>query len=495
MSDLDNNLNDAAANDRPHAYCQHCGKPLTMETARTVGQSVYCEPCLEAKLAGEPAAGSGYTRVNAGPAYTAGSYGAGPAYGTDAYYRNQAAAGGLGVSGPPNPGLAFLLGLIPGVGAMYNEQYAKGLVHLVIFAMLVMFAHVSGIFGLFIAGWVFYMAIEAHHTARAKRDGTPLPNPFGLNDIGERMGFGTGWINGQGVASAVQDAAAAAGFRSPSGAGVPPYAPPPQPGATAGAAAGTAGATAGAASATSSASGSATAGWGAPVDAFPGARPYAQDWNQQAYQQNYPQGYPQHYGYTQTYAPYGAPPPPYTAGSTTAVPPPIMPLVTKNRFPVGAVWLIALGTLFLLGTEGIFSGLRGEAVVGFIVIALGVTVFVRRMTAFGGSVEDDGSGDYQYRLISAVRGSAWLILGGVLFLLDSFRILYWDRSWPLFVILAGVMMLLRRVAMPAPVYPPYSYAAPVVTPAPGAAAESDVTRLNLHPDVPASETDAQTGGR
>jgi hypothetical protein len=36
--------------------------------------------------------------------------------------------------GEPSPGLAALLGFIPGVGAMYNEQYAKGIVHLMVFA-------------------------------------------------------------------------------------------------------------------------------------------------------------------------------------------------------------------------------------------------------------------------------------------------------------------------------------------------------------------------
>ena len=39
--------------------------------------------------------------------------------------------------GEPNPGLAALLGFIPGVGAMYNGQYAKGVVHLIVFAILV----------------------------------------------------------------------------------------------------------------------------------------------------------------------------------------------------------------------------------------------------------------------------------------------------------------------------------------------------------------------
>ena len=77
---------------------------------------------------------------------------------------------------------------------MYNEQYAKGIVHLMVFALLVSLASdVNGIFGIFIAGWIAYMVIEAHHTARARRDGTPLPNPFGLNDLSERLGFGKAW--------------------------------------------------------------------------------------------------------------------------------------------------------------------------------------------------------------------------------------------------------------------------------------------------------------
>ena len=51
-------------------------------------------------------------------------------------------------TGEPNPGLAALLGFIPGVGAMYNGQYAKGIVHLIIFAVLVSLADEHGIFGL-----------------------------------------------------------------------------------------------------------------------------------------------------------------------------------------------------------------------------------------------------------------------------------------------------------------------------------------------------------
>ena len=456
---------DPNTNPRPAAFCQHCGKPLTKDTARVVGQAVYCEPCLHAKLTGAPTAAPGYTPVNAtGAGTTTGAFPAG--YGASP------------LNGSPNPGLAFLLGLIPGVGAMYNEQYAKGLVHLVIFAILVMFSHVSGIFGLFIAGWVFYMAIEAHHTARAKRDGTPLPNPFGLNDIGERMGFAPSWINGQGVASAVEDAAHAAGFR---GAAAPPQ-PPPQPGSPTG-------------PQTGSPTGPATpaGSWGAPVDSYPPAQPYAQA----AYAP------PPVAGYGQPYSAYGTP---YAAIPTPVATGAIPPFVlAPNRFPVGAIWLIALGTLFLLGTEGIFSGIRGETIVGFVIIALGVTVFARRMTGFGGSLQsslqDNGSPDYPYRLLYALRPSVWLLLIGVLFLLDGFRILYWDHSWPLLIIVSGVMMLLRRFPLATP-YPPYPYPAqPYPEPAAAQpAAESDFTRLNLRPDpivppISESDTDALNGGR
>ena len=77
---------------------------------------------------------------------------------------------------------------------MYNGQVAKGFAHLVIFAVLVFLSdHASDLFGVFVAGWIFYQAFEAYHTAKARRDGLPLPDPFGLNDIGERMGFGKNW--------------------------------------------------------------------------------------------------------------------------------------------------------------------------------------------------------------------------------------------------------------------------------------------------------------
>ena len=78
-----------------------------------------------------------------------------------------------------SPGLAFLLGLIPGVGAIYNGQYAKGLVHAVITGILISIieCHVGGmeaLLGLLLAAWCFYMPFEAYHTARKRRGGEPV---------------------------------------------------------------------------------------------------------------------------------------------------------------------------------------------------------------------------------------------------------------------------------------------------------------------------------
>ena len=83
-----------------------------------------------------------------------------------------------------SPSLAAILGFIPGVGAMYNGEYGKGFVHVVIFATLIwMTAHVNSIFGLGIAAFVIYMPIEAYKTAQARQMGLPAPDPLGLNHL------------------------------------------------------------------------------------------------------------------------------------------------------------------------------------------------------------------------------------------------------------------------------------------------------------------------
>jgi len=130
------------------AYCQNCGKALCPDCVRNAaGGQVLCEPCW--------IAWQSYQQPFVAPYPSA-----------------------------PNPAAAAALGLIPGVGAMYNGQLIKGLIHVGIFAVLVSAADFNGIFGIFIAAWIAYQVFEAYYTAKARRDGQPLPDPLGLNEAG-----------------------------------------------------------------------------------------------------------------------------------------------------------------------------------------------------------------------------------------------------------------------------------------------------------------------
>jgi hypothetical protein len=88
-----------------------------------------------------------------------------------------------------HPILALFLGFIPGVGAIYNGQYAKGLIHAVVFGLLISITSsthngaLEPLFGLLIAAWVFYMAFEAYHTARKRRYGVAVEEFSSLFDV------------------------------------------------------------------------------------------------------------------------------------------------------------------------------------------------------------------------------------------------------------------------------------------------------------------------
>jgi hypothetical protein len=139
------------------AFCRTCGKPLCSSCVRDVHGVIYCEECLASHLSGTmPPPGSTAVPPGVEPPPT----------------------------GLPSPKLAAILGFIPGVGAMYNGEFAKGFVHVLIFATLIwMTDHLSGIFGLGIAAFVIYMPIEAYQTARAREMGLPAPDPLGLNQM------------------------------------------------------------------------------------------------------------------------------------------------------------------------------------------------------------------------------------------------------------------------------------------------------------------------
>jgi LiaI-LiaF-like transmembrane region/B-box zinc finger len=138
------------------AYCRTCGKPLCRNCSRDVRGVIYCEECLASHV-------SGTLPPNAPVAVLPGV----PPQ-----------------SGVGNPRLAAILGCIPGVGAMYNGEYAKGFIHVLIFATLIWMAHhVNGIFGLGIAAFYIYMPIEAYRTAKAREMGVAPPDPLGLNNL------------------------------------------------------------------------------------------------------------------------------------------------------------------------------------------------------------------------------------------------------------------------------------------------------------------------
>lgn len=264
------------------AFCQNCGKPLCPNCVRTgaAGQ-ILCDPCLQAwQTVPNP-------------------FVAPP-------------------SGAPNPWVAAGIGVIPGVGAMYNGQFFKGFIHVIVFALLVSGASsahggLDVFFGLMIPAWVMYQAFEAYHVALARRDGQPIPDPLGLNEIGN-------WLNiGQ-------------RNRPPAGQpGAPGFAPNFTPGA---------------------------------VPPNPGQAPY------QAPYQADPQ------------AGYQAPPQPgfqgvpYTPYADPNMPPPPPPAFWHRREPIGAVILIALGLLFLLNEV---SGLVWKFAWPVFLIGLGVWLMVRRM--------------------------------------------------------------------------------------------------------------------
>jgi hypothetical protein len=166
------------------AFCRTCGKPLCGNCTRDVRGVIYCEPCLAARLEGTaPAAGFV-------PPQTP-------------YQQTMDQGLGLKVApGPtsgPNPVVAGILaGFFPfGVGAVYCSQYAKGLAHLAIFALLVFGADHAGnydwVFGIGIAFFYVYQIIDSVRTARALQEGQPAPDPMGLGQsfsMGDRFDSG-----------------------------------------------------------------------------------------------------------------------------------------------------------------------------------------------------------------------------------------------------------------------------------------------------------------
>ena len=147
-------------------YCRACGKPLHEETAKAAQGTIFCAEHVPVTLLGNtPAPGSGYSGGYQGNA-ASGFAPPPPLPGTSPRTGAQA-----------SPPLAFILGFIPGVGAVYNGQYAKGLVHVLILGSIIsVLANDAApgfepLFGFLIPCFFFYMAFEAYHTAKLRMEG------------------------------------------------------------------------------------------------------------------------------------------------------------------------------------------------------------------------------------------------------------------------------------------------------------------------------------
>lgn len=136
-------------------YCRDCGTPLTAETLREVQGIYYCGDCL-AKLVtrGQPAQNSG------------------------------------------GPALAALLGFVPGLGAVYNGDYAKGVMHVVIFGTIIsLIDHAPGLFVPLLVAFIFYMPFEAYQTAKRRLTNQPgAEGVAGGQQIGPILLIGLGII-------------------------------------------------------------------------------------------------------------------------------------------------------------------------------------------------------------------------------------------------------------------------------------------------------------
>jgi len=128
-------MNCAVHSETPaQGYCRNCGKAMCDACKRDVRGILYCEDCLA-------------TTVSAPPA--------------------PAASG-------PSPALAAVLGMVPGLGAVYNGEYLKALIHVLVFGTLIAFidrTNSEEFFVPLLIAFIFYMPVEAYRTARARLEG------------------------------------------------------------------------------------------------------------------------------------------------------------------------------------------------------------------------------------------------------------------------------------------------------------------------------------
>ena len=165
-----------AASPPEPGFCRQCGVALTAQTRRTWQGIPHCCNCLE-KPAGSVAAGhASAPRPAAAAALPPGA-------------ASRPSAPPAAPDAAPSALLAFILGCIPGLGAVYNGQYVKGLIHILMFGSLltvIVEGQVKELYGLFVpllAFLVLYQPFEAMRTARALRRGEEVNEFSGIIDL------------------------------------------------------------------------------------------------------------------------------------------------------------------------------------------------------------------------------------------------------------------------------------------------------------------------
>jgi len=129
---------------------------------------------------------------------------------------------------------------------------------------------------------------------------------------------------------------------------------------------------------------------------------------------------------------------------------------TQPRIPTAAVILIALGCLFLLRTAGIFD-YDEDLIWPFVLIALGVFILIRRRNAPPNALDRSGR-----PVRRSLTGSAVLITIGTLVLIEHLHGPSFHRTWPLLLLIIGLVRLLdsknpnawNAGSMPMPPVPP-----------------------------------------
>ena len=158
------------------AFCRSCGKAMCSECVRDERGVAYCGDCAPEQETDQPDA---LAVTEEAPYIPSAQVVAGmkpratlppPELPADA----------------PSPFLAFVLGLIPGVGAVYNGHYAKAVFHVVVFGGVVTLIGSGALHGLeplfvlFALMFFIYMPIEASRTAKALRRGESVDEFSGL---------------------------------------------------------------------------------------------------------------------------------------------------------------------------------------------------------------------------------------------------------------------------------------------------------------------------